>query len=140
MRLLYPKTTNLLRAVPPKGATISGHFVSSGTTVAVNHWAVYRSSKHWTRSTEFLPERWLGDEEFKNDKRSALNPFQTGPRACLGRNLAMLELRLILASLLWWFDLEPSADSPKRGEWESSMRSQAVWERPHLMVRVKKRV
>ena len=42
-----------------------------------------------------------------------LQPFSVGPRNCLGRNLALAEMRLILARMLWNFDIElcPKSDS-----------------------------
>lgn len=31
------------------------------------------------------PERWLGDERFKEDKLDASQPFSIGPRNCIGK-------------------------------------------------------
>ncbi|KAK4031827.1 cytochrome P450, partial [Parachaetomium inaequale] len=67
----------------------------------------------------FLPERFLpgastdAESPFKNDKMDALQPFSLGPRACLGQNLAWAELRLILAKVVWNFDLGLPRDSAK---------------------------
>jgi hypothetical protein len=33
---------------------------------------MYRSSKHFSRTLEYIPERWMGDLEFANDNRSVL--------------------------------------------------------------------
>ena len=54
----------------------------------------------------FVPERWLGDTEYAADKRDAHQPFSVGPRNCLGMNLAWHEMRLLLAKLLFHFDIE----------------------------------
>lgn len=58
------------------------------TTVAVWHWAMYRSEKNFARPDEFIPERWIDSQEFEGDAKSALQPFQVGPRNCLGRKYA----------------------------------------------------
>ena len=42
---------------------------------------------------------------FYNDNRDVHQPFSFGPRNCLGRNLAYNEMRIILAIVLWNFDL-----------------------------------
>ncbi|PGH23917.1 hypothetical protein AJ80_01979 [Polytolypa hystricis UAMH7299] len=67
-----------------------------------------RSGHRWEMGTrtDNRYERWLGDPHFKDDNKAALQPFHVGPRNCLGRNLAYVEMRLILARLLWNFDLE----------------------------------
>lgn len=45
-------------------------------------------------------------DQFATDARDATKPFSVGGRDCLGQNLAWVELRLILARLLWNFDLQ----------------------------------
>lgn len=32
-----------------------------------------------------MPERWLNDPRFSNDVKDVLQPFQFGPRNCLGK-------------------------------------------------------
>ena len=66
--------------------------------------------------SEWLPEIY-GDPSspFYNDRRDAFKPFSDGPRNCIGRNLAYHEMRLILAKVLWGFDLE-LAEGSGRGD------------------------
>ena len=106
LRLFPPSAASQQRIVPPGGATIDGYYVPAGTTVAVSPWASTRSRRNFHEPDMFRPERWLGDEEFANDNLNASLPFGTGPRVCVGRNLAYLEMRLILSHLLWGFDIE----------------------------------
>ncbi|KAK6593103.1 benzoate 4-monooxygenase cytochrome p450 [Botrytis cinerea] len=40
------------------------------------------------------------------DIKDASRPFLLGPRDCLGRNFALMELNLVLAKLLWSYDME----------------------------------
>jgi cytochrome P450 len=54
-------------------------------TVAIYQWAMYRLSKHFSRTLEYIPERWMGDPEFANDNRSSLQPFSVGARNCISR-------------------------------------------------------
>ncbi|KAH8651512.1 cytochrome P450 [Tricladium varicosporioides] len=107
LRLFPPSAASQQRMVPPGGATIDGYFVPAGMTVAVSPWASTHSLLNFHEPDMFRPERWLGDdEEFSNDHLNASLPFGTGPRVCIGRNLAYLEMRLILSHLLWNFDIE----------------------------------
>lgn len=119
LRLFPPSAASQQRIVPPGGATIDGYYVPAGKTVAVSPWAATRSRLNFKEPDMFRPERWLGDEKFSNDLLNASLPFGTGPRVCVGKNLAYLEMRLILSHLLWNFDVELD-----RGKYEEKNR---VW-------------
>lgn len=84
---------------------------------------------------DFVPERWLPSLESpavdKKDERKAFNPFLTGPRNCLGKNLAYHEMRLILAKLIWNFDFELIDDN---GRW-MDQRVLLFWDKKPLRVR-----
>ena len=47
--------------------------------------AVNRLESNFHRQEEFLPERFLGDDEFASDNRAVLQPFCFGPRNCIGK-------------------------------------------------------
>jgi cytochrome P450 len=47
--------------------------------------ATHHSPDNFRDPDSFIPERFLGDLRFINDKKNALNPFSTGPRNCLGK-------------------------------------------------------
>ncbi|KAJ4364350.1 hypothetical protein N0V95_000759 [Ascochyta clinopodiicola] len=90
LRLYPPVPVGLLRCTPAEGSTICGHFVPGGVTVSVPHWPVYTSAQHFTDPLAFIPERWTGDERYKNDARGAVQPFSVGPRDCLGKKYVYL--------------------------------------------------
>lgn len=77
-----------------------------------------------------------GDHEYSGDKREASVPFSLGSRSCLGVMLAMLENRLVLAKMLWVFDMEMVGED--KG-WMEKSKSALLWSRPELMVRFTKR-
>ncbi|TDZ29993.1 Averantin hydroxylase [Colletotrichum spinosum] len=107
LRLFPPSPASQQRVVPEGGATIQGYRVPHGTTVAVPPWVSTHSSRNFALPDEFRPERWLGeDERFSADRLGASLPFGTGPRVCIGKNLAYMEMRLICAHVMWNFDLE----------------------------------
>lgn len=54
----------------------------------------------------FRPSRWLSRAEGGAHDASAHLPFGSGPRICPGRSLALLEMRVVLASLAKHFDIE----------------------------------
>ncbi|KAL9080558.1 MAG: hypothetical protein Q9157_000700 [Trypethelium eluteriae] len=107
LRLFPPSPASQQRLVPLGGATIAGYYVPSGTTVAVPPWVATHSPLNFHEPDLYRPERWLGkDVKFRGDHLNASLPFGTGPRVCIGKNLAYLEMRLIAAHLVWNFDIE----------------------------------
>uniref|UniRef100_K3WMJ1 Cytochrome P450 n=1 Tax=Globisporangium ultimum (strain ATCC 200006 / CBS 805.95 / DAOM BR144) TaxID=431595 RepID=K3WMJ1_GLOUD len=57
---------------------------------------------------EYKPERWIDPETGKIKSVSAYKfpTFNAGPRICLGMNLALMEIKIVAASLLSKFHLE----------------------------------
>lgn len=107
LRLFPPSPASQQRVVPQGGATIAGYYVPAGTTVAVPPWVSTHSNINFSQPDAFRPTRWLReDPEFLDDRLNASLPFGTGPRVCIGKNLAYLEMRLIAATMLWNFDIE----------------------------------
>ena len=102
----------------------------SQSTISMHHWALYRRASYWHKPSEFHPERFLGDAEFASDRRDALQPFHVGPRNCLGRNLAYSEMRLILARVVWNFDMK-IADEAR--DWVKQ-KNYIMWKKGELKV------
>lgn len=55
------------------------------TVVSQYHYALYHNEKFFAKAEEFHPERWLGDPKFATDDRDVFQPFQIGPRNCIGK-------------------------------------------------------
>lgn len=58
----------------------------------------------YTDCLSFVPERWYSRPEMIKNK-DAFAPFSIGPMGCIGKNLAMMELRLLTAQLVTTFDV-----------------------------------
>jgi cytochrome P450 len=72
--------------------------------------AIAHNPKNFHRPDEFHPERWLSADprpsEFLDDALDTQFPFSTGPRHCSGKLLAWAELRIVLATLLFQFEID----------------------------------
>lgn len=76
-----------------------GTYVPAGTTVFYNIFSMGRDTALWGEdASEFKPERWLAMEEPLSN--FAYPVFNAGPRECLGRRLAFVEMTTCLATLL----------------------------------------
>lgn len=58
----------------------------------------------------FVPERWIPGKIMSKEQvehaYDALHPFSIGPRSCTGRNMAMVQIKLVLARVLWLYDFK----------------------------------
>ncbi|VUC29307.1 unnamed protein product [Clonostachys rosea] len=133
LRMYPPVPSSLSRVAPEHGTIICDGFVPSGTSISVHHTATYRSPKNFRNPNIFAPERWLGAEEYADDLREALQPFHLGPRNCLGQNMAWHEMRLLLAQLLYNFDLELCEESK---DW-ADQKVFVLWEKKPLLCKLK---
>ncbi|TGJ85791.1 hypothetical protein E0Z10_g3011 [Xylaria hypoxylon] len=134
LRQYPPVATGLPRVGPKGGALIDGKFVPEDTIVSVFQWAVNHDKHYWTDPKTFAPERWMSDPKYKDDELDAMQPFSVGPRNCIGRNLAYAEMRLILAKLVYNFDMSLAEDSRN---WLRGQKAYTVWDKPALNVYLK---
>lgn len=102
------------------------------TTVSVSTWCAAHSADNFQEPDEFIPERWY-DPAYANDKKLASRPFSMGPRGCIGKNLAYMELRLALSRLFWRYDGAP--DWATQGQMKN-MVAYSTWVKPELNVKV----
>ncbi|KAI4155761.1 MAG: hypothetical protein LQ340_000781 [Diploschistes diacapsis] len=142
LRIYPPVPSAFVRHCPPGAPTpICGLQVPAGTRVSVQQFAAYHLERNFHRAEEFIPERWLPESTedpaspFYNDQRAVHKPFSYGPRDCIGRILAYHEMRLVLAKVLWNFDMELAEDSR---DW-NQQRIIVSWEKPPLKVTLKPR-
>lgn len=84
LRIFPPAPAGGQRTVPPEGEIISGRWVPGGTQVNVPTFSAHRLSSNWRDPDKFVPERWMGDERYKDDNKGSFVPFSTGPRNCIG--------------------------------------------------------
>lgn len=129
LRLFPSVTLGLPRDCP--GAVVDGQYVPAGTVVSGEFLAMHTDPEYWVDPESFRPERWIGDG-LPGDDRRAFQPFSTGPRACLGLNMAYLELRLAVAKMVWLYDLEKAHDiDDLRGACEDI----GLWRKPNVLVK-----
>ncbi|KAI1755314.1 cytochrome P450 [Xylaria castorea] len=94
----------VFRLTPPGGVKIDGHYLPEGVKVVNPHYTVLRSPKAFVAPNEFIPERWTTRPELILNKK-AFCPFSQGRYACIGRNLALNELRAVISKSVLEFDI-----------------------------------
>ncbi|PKI63578.1 hypothetical protein CRG98_016022 [Punica granatum] len=59
---------------------------------------------------EYKPERWLEDGIFQQQSPFRYPIFNAGPRMCAGKDLAYIQIKLIVASMIERFVIEVQDD------------------------------
>ena len=106
LRVRPASSMGLPRVVPKGGRVIAGQFIDEDVTVSVPTYSLLRDPSTFEKAEEFIPERWLTTDDNKQKMNKAHLPFSTGPRACIGRNIAYFEQLLIITTLVKSFDFE----------------------------------
>ncbi|KAF2876693.1 cytochrome P450 [Massariosphaeria phaeospora] len=123
-RTRYALPNGTTRITPPEGSIICGKRIPGNTYVSLCAQALFLDPTRFHDPDHFHPERWLPEaikdpgSPFYDDDRNAVQPFSVGPRSCIGRPLALAEARLILARLIWAFDVEAADTKAGALVWE----------------------
>ncbi len=83
---------------------LGDYFFPKGAILAVSPLATGRNPKYFDQPLEYRPERWTREFERQLPK-GAYVPFAAGPRVCLGKQFAMMEMRIILGTLIQNVDI-----------------------------------
>jgi len=104
LRMHSTSGIGLPRIVPEGGMKIRDHFFEQGTVLSVPTYTIHRDVEAWGNDASvYRPERWF--ERDNDTMQRAFNPFSYGPRACVGRNLASLQLLIVISSVFRRFDI-----------------------------------
>ncbi|KAL2784284.1 cytochrome P450 [Aspergillus keveii] len=114
MRFRPTSATGLERVTPKGGKVVAGRFLPEGTLVSVPTFNVHHNSREFEDADTFNYERWLVEDSGK--LLESFVPFSVGPRACIGRNFAWMEMFKTLAALFKLFHIErvPLGDTQLR--------------------------
>ncbi|RFU80507.1 cytochrome p450 [Trichoderma arundinaceum] len=114
LRLSPPGGSPLWREVETGGAIIDGNFIPENCEVGVGIYSIHHSSVYYPDPFSYEPERWYRPEASKlmreESSRLPYMPFSVGPRSCIGKPLAIAQIMIVFARLLWDFDFR-RADS-----------------------------
>ncbi|CAN1291303.1 Cytochrome P450 71A1 [Linum perenne] len=104
LRLHAPAPVSLRKT--SAAVKLKGYDIPQGMMVMINLWAIMRDPEVWDTPEEFVPDRFLNDHVDFKGQTGKFVPFGAGRRLCPGMNLALVEVELVAANLLYWFDWE----------------------------------
>ncbi|KAK3375051.1 cytochrome P450 [Podospora didyma] len=107
LRCFPPIPMSLPRYVPRGGRVIDGYSVPEGTIVSCQAYSVQKTDHNvFPNPDDFSPDRWLeptGDAE----RKRLFFAFANGGRGCVGKHLALAEMKLLLQAVYSKFTTRP---------------------------------
>lgn len=95
--------------------TYKNHVLPAGTIVFANAWAIHHDENEYSEPNKFNPDRWLnnkygttGDDtaRYESEQRKLTYSWGNGRRICSGQKLAENSLRIVIAKMVWLFDID----------------------------------
>ncbi|CAL4928963.1 unnamed protein product [Urochloa decumbens] len=108
---LYPPVPQELKEAAAGDVLPCGHEVRPGDKIIVWLYAMGRMEEVWGGDCrEFRPERWISPEEDGGRVRYVPSyrfmSFNSGPRTCLGKDMAFVQLKAAAAAVVWNFEVQ----------------------------------
>eukprot|EP00924_Labyrinthula_sp_SR-Ha-C_P012580 maker-scaffold_10-snap-gene-11.2-mRNA-1 protein AED:0.00 eAED:0.00 QI:66/1/1/1/1/1/2/111/542 len=96
---------------------VGGYVIPKGVDVGFYPYVIQRDEKYYKNAEEFIPQRWMSRNKekiflqaqlAKMTLEEAYLPFSLGKRNCVGRKLALLEMRVSILNVLNNFEIKPA--------------------------------
>ncbi|KAJ3555926.1 hypothetical protein NM688_g2310 [Phlebia brevispora] len=112
---LFPAIPCGGQRAPPRGTggkMVGKYYVPEGTQVRAQLYSIQRDERNFSDPQTFWPERWLIADGLLPEpagfvhNANALLAFSSGPANCVGKNLAMFEMRMVVTGIVHKFHLK----------------------------------
>lgn len=128
--IIYPVENFVLKSF----RTLVNRFIPEGTGVYTPPYVIHRDKRNFSPDPHrFWPERWFSTDPKVVTNHAAFLPFSLGPMNCVGKPLAQLELRVVVASLVQQFDME-LRPGWNPDNWEKNLEDYFVFVKGNLPV------
>ncbi|KAF7005493.1 hypothetical protein CFC21_020610 [Triticum aestivum] len=105
---LYPPAPVLRKTVAVDDIMPSGHEVHAGDTIFISVHSMGRMEAVWGKDClDYNPHRWLSDDgnNLRYIPSHKFLAFNSGPRMCLGKDIAIMQMKTVIATTVWNFDV-----------------------------------
>ncbi|CAF2042296.1 hypothetical protein BRARA_I02172 [Brassica rapa] len=98
---LYPPIPMEMKQATEEDVFPDGTFLEKGSRVYFSIYAMGRMKSIWGEDCEmYKPERWIQGGQYVSDDQFKYVVFNGGPRLCLGKTFAYLQMKMVAASIL----------------------------------------
>ncbi|KAL5489841.1 hypothetical protein ACEPAI_4673 [Sanghuangporus weigelae] len=123
---LQPAVATSVQRCPLEGSggiMVAGRLVPESTILYLPPYLHHRDERYFSPSpNSFIPERWLDLDNNKfTTNAAAFIPFSAGRANCVGKNLALMEMRMVVATIVQKFDMR-FAEGYDPLKWEEDLK------------------
>lgn len=96
--------------------TYKDYVFPAGTIFFANTWAIHHDPTEYSSPEKFDPDRWLNNKygtinndntaQYDREQRKLTYSWGTGRRICSGQKLAENSLRIMIAKVVWAFEID----------------------------------
>jgi len=151
MRLAPAVPGAMPREIMDGGTVVDGIFLPAGVECGTPCYSIHRNAAYYPQPDAFVPERWIEGAQWPGSKmtttaetlnlaRSAYCPFSIGPRGCIGKGIALMELKLTIARMLFLYDFEIAGKTGEDEEGHFAMVDHFTSQKEGPVVTVTKRI
>ncbi|KAI3443470.1 hypothetical protein Pfo_000135 [Paulownia fortunei] len=135
---LYPPVPIDTKSCENDDILPDGTFIGKNWFMSYHTYAMGRMENIWGKDcSEYKPERWLENGICKQESPFKFPVFHAGPRMCLGKDMAYIQMKSVAALVLQRFGLDVLLEKGKCPEYLISL---TVRMKDGLPVRVKERI
>ncbi|KAI1085486.1 cytochrome P450 [Whalleya microplaca] len=113
LRLYPPVPTGGIRQTVQKGIRVGDAWIPPQTMTVAPRWSIGRLETALTEPNEFVPERWTTKRNMVKDAR-AFNAFGTGRHICPGKQLGLMEVRMVTVMIISNFEVAISPTEKRK--------------------------
>jgi len=105
---LYPPVSFQHKCAIKPDILPSGDYVKPNTKLIYSLYAMGRMKEIWGKDRfEFKPERWISDKgQIIHVPSYKFIAFNAGPRSCLGKDISIVQMKMVAAAMLWKFHIQ----------------------------------
>ncbi|RYO94255.1 hypothetical protein DL766_002235 [Monosporascus sp. MC13-8B] len=111
MRLHPAVPRGLQRITPPEGLQVGDCFIPGNAIVQIPTHTMFADERCFPRPEEFIPERWTTRRDELVRDASVFVPFSMGVYSCVGKQLALMEVRYVASQIVRRFEFGLAAGS-----------------------------
>ncbi|KAL3508260.1 hypothetical protein ACH5RR_027661 [Cinchona calisaya] len=111
---LFPPVA-LEHKAPVQADTLpSGLHIDANTKLIISFYSMGRMESIWGKDClEFRPERWIsGQGRIKHEPSFKFPAFNAGPRTCIGKDMAFIQMKMVAASIIYNYHIQVLAGHP----------------------------
>ena len=113
LRISGPIPFGFLKIVT-KNFQLGRYKIYKGTCMSTPYNALHRKGESFTNPSEFDMKRFEAEGQKSKFGKYGFQPFALGKRACIGKNLAEISIKMALSSFLTEFEMKAPVKKPKK--------------------------